>query len=61
MSLQTSFIGFSLQSPLVVASGPASHDVNQIALAQEQGAGAVILKTACSDKYEHMRYWPRPR
>jgi dihydroorotate dehydrogenase (fumarate) len=61
VSLQTSFIGFSLQSPLIVASGPASHDVNQIALAQEQGAGAVILKTACSDKYEHMRYWPRPR
>lgn len=61
MPLRTTFIGLSLSHPLLVASGPASHDVNQIALAEEQGAGAVVLKTACSDKYEHMRYWPRPR
>jgi len=45
----------------MVASGPASHDVNQIRLAEEQKAGAIVLKTACSDKYEHMRHWPRPR
>ena len=61
MSLTTSFLGHTLQSPVMVASGPASHDVNQIRLAEEQHAGAVVLKTACSDKYEHMRYWPRPR
>ncbi len=61
MSLTTSFVGLTLQSPVIVASGPASHDVNQIHLAEEHGAGAVVLKTACSDKYEHMRYWPRPR
>jgi dihydroorotate dehydrogenase (fumarate) len=61
MSLTTSFVGFTLQSPVMVASGPASHDVNQIRLAEEQKAGAIVLKTACSDKYEHMRYWPRPR
>lgn len=59
--LETAFLGFKLRSPLIVASGPASHDVNQLTLAQEHGAGAVILKTACSDKYEHMRFWPRPR
>jgi len=61
MSLITKFLGLTLQSPVFVASGPASHDVNQIQLAQEQKAGAVVLKTACSDKYEHMRSWPRPR
>ncbi|MGA3245963.1 MAG: dihydroorotate dehydrogenase [Bacteroidota bacterium] len=61
MSLTTRFLGFTLQSPVFVASGPASHDVNQIQLAEEQKAGAVVLKTACSDKYEHMRSWPRPR
>ena len=61
MSLTTSFVGLTLQSPVIVASGPASHDVNQIRLAQEQHAGAVVLKTACSDKYIHMRAWPRPR
>jgi len=61
MSLQTSFMGFTLQSPLIVASGPASHDVNQVELAEQQKVGAIVLKTACSDKYEHMRSWPRPR
>ena len=60
-SLKTSFAGFTLRNPLIVASGPASHDVNQIELAEKQGIGAVVLKTACSDKYEHMRFWPRPR
>jgi dihydroorotate dehydrogenase len=61
MSLTTSFLGFTLQSPVLVASGPASHDVNQIRLAEEQKSGAVVLKTACSDDYEYMRSWPRPR
>jgi dihydroorotate dehydrogenase len=61
MSLTTSFLGLTLQSPVFVASGPASHDVNQVRLAEEQKAGAVVLKTACSDRFEHMRLWPRPR
>jgi dihydroorotate dehydrogenase (fumarate) len=61
VSISTSFAGIPLGGPLLVASGPASHDVNQVRLAQEHGAGAIILKTACSDKYDHMRYWPRPR
>lgn len=61
MSLTTTFLGLTLRSPVIVASGPASHDVNQVRLAEEQGAGAIVLKTACSDKYEHMRFWPRPR
>lgn len=61
MSLQTSFMGLKLQSPLMIASGPVSHDVNHVTLAENQKIGAIVLKTACSDKYEHMRYWPRPR
>lgn len=61
MSTATPFLGLHLQSPVLVASGPASHDVNQIPLAQDQQAGAIVLKTACSDKYADMRYWPRPR
>lgn len=59
--LNTDFIGLKLQSPLLVASGPASHDVKQVPLAEEQGIGGIVLKTACSDKYAHMRQWPRPR
>lgn len=61
MPTATSFIGLHLQSPVIVASGPASHDVNQVRLAQDYQAGATVLKTACSDKYAAMRYWPRPR
>jgi dihydroorotate dehydrogenase len=61
MSLETEFLGMELSSPVLVASGPASHDVNQIALAEQHGAGGVVLKTVCSEKYAHMRSWPRPR
>ncbi len=61
MSLTASFIGLKLKSPVLVASGPASHDVNQITLAEKSGAGASVLKTVCSKKYDHMRFWPRPR
>lgn len=61
MSLETSFTGLQLKSPVMVASGPASHDVNQVRIAQEHGAGAVVLKTVCSDRFAHMRDWPRPR
>jgi dihydroorotate dehydrogenase (fumarate) len=61
MPKTTLFLGLHLPSPVLVASGPASHDVNQVRLAQDHGAGGIVLKTACSDKYADMRYWPRPR
>jgi len=59
--LTTPFLGFTMPSPLLVASGPASHDVEQIDRAQEQGIGGIVLKTVVSDEFDHMRYWPRPR
>jgi len=61
MNIATSFAGLNMRSPLIVASGPASHGVNQVKLAEELGFGAVVLKTVCSEKYDNMRYWPRPR
>lgn len=61
MNLATMFAGMTLDSPVMIASGPASHDVNQIPLAEEQGAGAIVLKTVCSEKFAYMRRWPRPR
>jgi dihydroorotate dehydrogenase (fumarate) len=61
MTLQTSFLGLSCQSPVWVASGPASHDVNQARLAEQHRAGAIVLKTVCSDRFMYMRSWPRPR
>jgi dihydroorotate dehydrogenase len=61
MKLDVSFLGFTLRSPILVASGPASHDVNQVTVAEEHHIGGIVLKTACADAYEHMRFWPRPR
>jgi dihydroorotate dehydrogenase (fumarate) len=61
MTLNGTFLGMSLKSPVMIASGPASHDVNQIALAEDHGAGAVVLKTVCAEKFAYMRQWPRPR
>lgn len=61
MPLTTQFLGNTLRSPVLIASGPASHDVNQVRSAEEQGAGAIVLKTVCSEKFAYMRQWPRPR
>lgn len=60
-SLEVEFLGYRVKSPIFVASGPASHDVKQIPVAQEMGAGGVVLKTVVPDKFDYMRYWPRPR
>lgn len=60
-TLEVEFLGYRVKSPIFVASGPASHDVKQIPIAQEMGAGGVVLKTVVSDKFDYMRYWPRPR
>lgn len=60
-TLEVNFLGYRVKSPIFVASGPASHDVKQIPIAQEMGAGGVVLKTVVSDKFDYMRYWPRPR
>jgi dihydroorotate dehydrogenase (fumarate) len=59
--LPTNFVGLKLNSPILVASGPASHDVKQVPMAEEQGVGGIVLKTVCSDKFASMRQWPRPR
>ncbi len=60
-TLEVKFLGYRVVSPIFVASGPASHDVKQIPIAERMGAGGVVLKTAVSDKFDYMRYWPRPR
>ncbi len=60
-TLEVEFLGYRVKSPIFVASGPASHDVKQIPIAQEMGAGGVVLKTVVPDKFDYMRYWPRPR
>jgi len=60
-TLEVEFLGYRLKSPIFVASGPASHDVKQIPIAEQMGAGGVVLKTVVPDKFNYMRYWPRPR
>ena len=59
--LTVQFAGLKLRSPIIVASGPCSHEPCQIELAMSHGAGAVVLKTVVSDAYAYMRRWPRPR
>jgi dihydroorotate dehydrogenase (fumarate) len=60
-TLEVEFLGYHLKSPVLVASGPASHDVKQIKIAEQMGAGGAVLKTVVPDKFDYMRYWPRPR
>lgn len=41
--LRTTWLGLALETPLVVAAGPLTHDVEAIAAAVAAGAGAVIM------------------
>jgi len=48
MDLRVKFLGKQLQSPLILASGPLSHDGKTIVLAHQAGFGAVVTKTISS-------------
>jgi dihydroorotate dehydrogenase (fumarate) len=43
--IETQFLGFTLQSPLIAASGPMSRDYTSIKRLKAAGIGAVITKT----------------
>lgn len=43
--MQSSFMNISLRSPVIIASSPATENINNIIECWKQGAGAVILKT----------------
>lgn len=48
--IRTSFFGDSIQSPIIIASGPISDSLTRIQKWNEAGAGAIITKTICSEK-----------
>jgi dihydropyrimidine dehydrogenase (NAD+) subunit PreA len=55
--LRTSFAGLTLESPLIVSSGPATWSGEAMSTCMRRGAGAVVTKTIV----EHPKPNPRPR
>jgi dihydroorotate dehydrogenase (fumarate) len=51
--LSTSWLGLSLQSPLIVAASPLSKDPDAIAAAVEAGAGAVVMRSLFEEQLVH--------
>ena len=49
-SLKINFLGYDMNSPVVIASGPISDSLSRIRKWHEAGAGAIITKTICSEK-----------
>jgi len=45
MKLKTNYLGIELNSPIIMGSSGLSKDVKNIKLAEESGAGAVVLKS----------------
>ncbi|CUU07989.1 hypothetical protein JGI1_01954 [Candidatus Thermokryptus mobilis] len=43
-TLEVEFLGYRLKSPIFVASGPASHDVKQIPIAEQMGLGVLCSR-----------------
>lgn len=51
-SLQTDYLGLSLQSPIVVSASPLSEDLDNIREMERAGAGAVVLFSLFEEQIE---------
>ena len=51
-SIKTKFVGLDIKSPVIVAAGPNTADIDHLLKCEEAGAGAVVLKSLFQ---EHMR------
>jgi len=58
-SLETTYVGLKLRSPVVVASSGLSEKVVHMKMAEEQGAGAIVMKSLFEK--EITRIAPTPR
>jgi len=58
-SLETEYVGLKLSSPVVVASSGVSEKVGLMKIAEEQGAGAIVMKSLFEK--EVTRIAPTPR
>src|SRR4051794_14024489 len=52
MDLTTSYLGFSLRSPLVPSASPLSEKVENIREMEDAGAGAVVLHSLFEEQIE---------
>ena len=58
-SLETTYVGLKLRSPVIVASSGASEKLEHMRMAEDQGAGAVVMKSLFEK--EVTRVAPTPR
>lgn len=54
MNLSTTYLGLSLQNPIVVASCGLTKSVDQIKKCEEAGAGAVVMKSLFEEQIREM-------
>lgn len=53
MDLTTNYLGMELRSPLVMSASPLSESVDNIKLAEDSGAGAVVLYSLFEEQIEY--------
>lgn len=53
MDLSTTYLGLKLKSPIVPSAGPLSHEISNIKLMEDAGAGAVVLYSLFEEQLEH--------
>ena len=56
VNLETSYLGFTLSSPLVVAASPLGRRVASLRRLEEAGAAAVVLPSLFEEQIEHDSY-----
>ena len=56
VNLETSYLGMTLSSPLVVAASPLGRRVSNLQRLQEAGAAAVVLPSLFEEQIEHDSY-----
>ena len=52
MDISTEYLGLKLSSPLVPSAGPLSHDIKNIKLMEDSGAGAVVIYSMFEEQIE---------
>ena len=51
-SIKTKYLGIDINSPVIVAAGPKTADIESIKKCEESGAGAVVLKSLFQEQIE---------
>ena len=52
MDITTEYLGLKLSSPIVPSAGPLSHDIKNIKLMEDSGAGAVVIYSIFEEQIE---------